>query len=99
MIPLGCPRRLRMMGSCFLLRSRRSKPNCCSFRLRRRRLIDSPFTVGIVETRNSIPPLFAVQPIETKLLLVSAEETQTDRFAIHGRNRRDSNIDLLIIRV
>src|SRR6266481_1931614 len=54
MIPFGCASRCRMISSCFSLRSSRSNPNCCSPRLSNRKLIDSPFTVGMVETRTSM---------------------------------------------
>ena len=37
-----------------------------------------------------------VQPVESELLPAAAEQSQADRFAVHGRNGRNANVDLLI---
>ena len=55
MIPFGCASSFRTMAAWRSLRSSRSNPNCCCpSRVSRRRLMLSPFTVGIVETRTSM---------------------------------------------
>ena len=42
--------------------------------------------------------LTQIEPIESKrILLIAAEQTQTDRFAVHGRNGRNAHIDVLLV--
>src|SRR5437764_229947 len=44
--------------------------------------------------------LAQIEPIKAKmLLLAAAEQTQADRFAVHGRNRRDPDVDVLLVRL
>src|SRR5438552_6021865 len=40
-----------------------------------------------------------IESVEPELLLASAEQSETDRFAIHGGNSRNAYIDVLITRL
>ena len=43
--------------------------------------------------------LAEIEPLKIELLLASAEQTQTDRFAVDSRNGRNAHIDVLITRL
>src|SRR5207247_7176042 len=40
-----------------------------------------------------------IESIKPELLLAPAEQSETDRFAVHGRNGRNAYIDVLITRL